>query len=137
MSDLEYKSRVRDAVGETYSVRLRFQSPMDHGVYIYAPNASFPLGYSLERNGSVVRWIIGAGGGDDSKSPGLEHLEGMAGKGWLFVPRGGAIEWDIESFPTKSGFEEARSVFVKRSSDGEALELLSSWFKTSDSVSVK
>jgi hypothetical protein len=130
MNEAEYKRRVTDNIGALYSIRLRFDSPAEHGIYIYAPNANFPLGYSLEQKDGVTRWITGSGGGDGSKSPGFEHLEAMAGQGWLFVPMHAAIEWDVDVNPTPAGSESAKSVFVKRTSNGKASEVTSTWFNT-------
>jgi hypothetical protein len=130
MSTDEYKRRVHDDIGAIFSLRLRYDAPSDHSIYVYAPNGSIPIGYTLERSGMKARWLTGLGGGDGSQSPGFKKLEDQSGKGWLLLPAQTALEWEIEVDTTNPGQEEAKSVFVKRSHDAAPEELTSPWFST-------
>jgi hypothetical protein len=130
MSAEEYKRRVVDYIGATYTVRLRFEAPADRGVYVYAPNIVEPIGYSLERTGSAIRWLVGTEGLDDSRSPGFPHLEKAFGKGWLFLPAQAALEWEAEIEPIANGKEDAKSVFVREGLTASPRELISDWYST-------
>jgi hypothetical protein len=132
MTDAEFRRRVHDAIGAVYTVRLRYESPAERGAYIYAPNGSVPIGYSLERRGAATHWLVGVGGGDSSRSPGFDHLEEMSGHGWLFLPAQSAIEWEIEVYPTSVTCEDGKSVFVKSRGNSTPIEVVSSWFSTNE-----
>lgn len=130
MTEEEYKRRVHDDIGATYTVRLRYEAPATRGIYVYAPNGAVPLGYSLEKSGATVRWLVGAGGGDGSHSPGVQRLEDQMGKGWLFLTAQSALEWEVEVDPTAIGKEDAASVFTRETLTGMPKELVSDWFST-------
>lgn len=132
MTTEEYKRRVHDDITAIFALRLRYEAPLEHGVYIYAPNGAIPFGYSLERNGNMIRWVVGAGGGDDTRSPGVERLEMQLGKCWLYLPARTALEWETEIDPTREGYQDSKSMFVRETLRAAPSEIISDWFSTSE-----
>ena len=132
MGEKEYGLRAGDYFGATISVRMRFEAPLDHGVYVYTRDNISPIGYNLERTGSVTRWAVGIGGGDSSRSPGFDRIEKElgSGAGWIYLQARSAIEWEMVSVPTAAGTEDARSIFVRESKLGHPVEVISPWFTT-------
>jgi len=127
MSDAEYANRVKDYIGATHLVRLRFEAPSDRNVFLYAPYCGKPSGYVLERTAGSVKWLAANPGADSSKSPGFKQLEGGTGSCWLLMTSGSAYEWEEETEP-RAPIEEARSIFVKGGRDQEPVELISAWY---------
>lgn len=130
MGTREYNRRVHDNIGAVFALRLRYEAPVDHGIYVYAPNGSMPFGYSLERTGESVHWITGKSTDERSKSPGFARLRNQFGDGWLFLPAGSALEWDVVVVRTNPGCQDSKSIFVKKRTEDEPLEVFSTWFTT-------
>jgi hypothetical protein len=132
MNDEDYKRRGQDVIGDGYTVRLRYEAPFDHGIFLFTLNEMDPQGYLLERKGTTIRWIVGVGGKDGSHSPGIKGLEqDTAGAGgWLYLSAHSAIEWEIFVWPTSPGTEFARSVFVREGNSGHPVEVISPWLAT-------
>ena len=132
MEEKEYRLRAGDYFGATCSVRMRYEAPLDHGVYVYTRDNISPIGYNLKRTGSVVRWVVGIGGGDPSRSPGFDRIykELDSGAGWIYLQARSAIEWEVISEPTAAGTEKAVSIFVRGSKVGDPVEVISPWFTT-------
>jgi hypothetical protein len=132
MTDDEYHRRGLDVIGMGFIARLRYEAPSDQGIYIYSPNEGRPYCYSLERVGAKITWLLGIGT-DVSHSPGFESTQERHGKGWIYMPARSAFEWEVMAWPTKVGAEDAKSVFVKRTTDGAATEIVSNWYSTTQS----
>jgi hypothetical protein len=130
MSTEEYNRRVHDDIGAIFSLRLRFEAPEDHGVYVYAPSGGMPFGYSLERSGNNIRWVTGNSTLNGTDSPGFLYLRNQFGDGWLFLPARAALEWEVVVDSTNAGHEDARSIFVKQREDESPREVTSTWFAT-------
>ena len=130
MNGDEYKRRGLDVIGRGYMVRFRIEAPADHGIYVYSPDGRIPFCYELERTGTVVRWLLGIGAGDVYHSPGFDRTEKENGKGWMYLPAEAAFEWENPAWPTVPGTENAMSIFVRRTIDHPATEILSPWFST-------
>jgi hypothetical protein len=127
MTPGEYQERVRDFIGATYLVRLRFEAPQHSNVYLYAPYCGKPLGYVLERSGGRVTWLAAPQGQDASQSPGFKQLDVHIGSCWLLMTADAAYEWEEETEPTAPK-EQAQSVFVKRGRGDRPTEIISNWY---------
>jgi hypothetical protein len=130
MNEAEYSRRIKDNIGATFVVRLRFEAPTDRSVFVYAPYCGKPMGYTLERKTGRVRWLGASPNEDASKSPGFKKIELQTGSCWLLMTQTAAYEWETEIEPV-AGVEEAKSVFVKIDKNGEPLELVSPWYNPS------
>lgn len=130
MNDAEIVTRSSERGNRKYAVRFRLQIGADAGVYLLTvgPKGSPPLGYCLSRNGSSVVWFDEGSGVDRAKSPGVEHLNSEDGARWVLLPAMAALEWEIESQPSRAGREESRSVFIRKDMGSPAIELVAPWY---------
>jgi hypothetical protein len=133
IADHDPNAKNSDYIGASTRVRLRFEAPKATNVYLYAPAECPPEGYVLERKGGHTIWLASLRKADPSASPGFADLKSQLGVGWIFLPAGAAIEWDIDTEPTPAGVQRARSVFVAKQRDSIGTEVLSDWFATSPS----
>lgn len=123
----EYARRIKDYIGATHVVRLRFEAPTDRNVFLYAPYCGKPAGYVLEQTAGKVRWLAANPGEDPSKSPGFKRVEVEVGSCWLLMTAGAAYEWEVETEP-RAPTEEARSIFVRETKTQQPVEVISAWY---------
>ncbi|MGA3316522.1 MAG: hypothetical protein ABSC64_08785 [Candidatus Korobacteraceae bacterium] len=119
-----------DYLGANVRIRLRFEAPRESSIYVYAPAECPPEGYVLERKNGVTVWLASLKKGNASVSPGFADLKSELGDGWIFLPPGAAMEWNVDTEPTPVGVQRARSVFVSKRKGSAATEVLSEWFET-------
>jgi len=131
MSAAEIQAHPDDYLGARVVVTLRYESPKDRSVYLYAPPNCPPEGYFVKRTGGQIIWVAALVNGTQG-SPGFGKLKRGIGEGWIFLPPNSAIEWQTRTEDSSPGSENARSVFVKGLHEASPHEVLSDWFKTSD-----
>jgi len=130
MNDAEIVTHSSEQGSPKYAVRFRLQIGADAGVYLLTvgPKGSPPLGYCLSRSGGNVVWLDEQSGDDRDKSPGAEHLNREEGARWVLLPAMAALEWEIESQPSRAGREESRSIFIRKDTGSPPIELVAPWY---------
>lgn len=131
MSEAEIRENPDDSLGARVAITLRYESPKNRGVFLYAPPDCPPEGYLLRRDGREVVWVAALVNGIKG-SPGFRKLKHDLGVGWIFLPPNSAIEWQIRTWSTSPGSENAWSIFVRFQHKKTTHEVLSSWFRTPD-----
>ena len=131
MTESEIKAHPDDYLDARIVLVLRYESPKDRSVYIYAPPKCPPEGYLIERTDGKVVWFESRVNGKEG-SPGFLKLQREIGKGWIYLPPSSAIEWQTRTVDPAPGSENAWSVFVKGPHEALPHEVPSDWFKTSD-----
>jgi hypothetical protein len=119
---------VKDFLGATHVVRLRFDAPRDKHVYLYATFCGGPDGYVLMRKAGEIWWVTIP---KASKSPGFKKQEIKEAACWLRMEARSSIEWEIVT-QSLAPIEEARSVFVKSREKDDPVELISPWYTVSE-----
>src|SRR5579859_787226 len=127
MSSAEIRAHPDDYLDARIVLVLRYESPTDRSVYLYAPPNCPPEGYLVERTGGKVVWFASRVNGKDG-SPGFHKLQRDIGDGWIYLPSNSAIEWQTRTVDTALGSEHAWSVFVKGKHEATPHEVLSNWF---------
>jgi hypothetical protein len=131
MSPAEIRAHPDDYLDARIVLVLRFESPSNRSVYLYAPPNCPPEGYLVERTGGKVVWFASHVNGKEG-SPGFQKLQREIGDGWIYLPPNSAIEWQTRTVDTAVGSEHAWSVFVKGRHEAKPHEVLSNWFSTLD-----
>jgi hypothetical protein len=125
MSETEIKADKTDFFARNILV-LRYESPSDRPVYLYAPPNCPPEGFLVERREGKVYWAASEPSGA-TVSPGFQRLRREIGTGWIFLPPNSAIEWERRAYDTPAKSEYAFSVFVRRPKEPAPKEVLSNW----------